>query len=131
MAPRVIIAGAGFGGLATALTLHQIGVDCTVYEAAPELAPLGVGINLLPNAVRELFAMGITTEMLDTVGYPAHEWAIVGLNGKEIYTEPRGQRAGYKWPQYAVHCGKLQMLLYKERVHKTSRYVPVLRRFSF
>ncbi len=56
----VIIAGGGIGGLATALTLHQIGVPCVVFEAVREMRPLGVGINLQPNAVRELYDMGIT-----------------------------------------------------------------------
>ena len=56
----VIIAGGGIGGLATALTLHQIGVPCVVFEAVREMRPLGVGINLQPNAVRELYDLGIT-----------------------------------------------------------------------
>ena len=56
----VIIAGGGIGGLATALTLHQIGVPCIVFEAVREMRPLGVGINLQPNAVRELYDLGIT-----------------------------------------------------------------------
>src|SRR5438270_4107162 len=77
----VIIAGGGIGGLATALTLHQIGVPCVVFEAAREMRPLGVGVNLQPNAVRELFDLGITGEELDGVGVPAREWALVGLNG--------------------------------------------------
>jgi 2-polyprenyl-6-methoxyphenol hydroxylase-like FAD-dependent oxidoreductase len=108
----VIIAGGGFGGLATALTLHQIGVPCVVYEAAREMRPLGVGINLQPNAVRELYDLGITQAELDRVGLPAKEWALVGLNGNDIYAEPRGLLAGYNWPQYSVHRGQFLMLLY-------------------
>ena len=67
----VIIAGGGFGGLATALTLHQIGVPCVVYEAVRDMRPLGVGINLQPNAVRELYDLGITQDDLDRVGLPS------------------------------------------------------------
>ena len=107
----VLIAGAGIGGLSTALTLHQIGVRCIVLEAVETLKPLGVGINLQPNAVRELYDLGIGPEQLDRIGLPAEEWALVGLNGNDVYTEPRGISAGYMWPQYAVHRGKLQMLL--------------------
>ena len=107
----VIIAGGGIGGLATALTLQQIGVPCVVYEAAREMRPLGVGINLQPNAVRELYDLGICETALDAVGMLAEEWALVGLNGKDIYSEPRGLSAGYHWPQYAVHRGKFHMLL--------------------
>ncbi|NEW93533.1 flavin-dependent oxidoreductase [Rhodopseudomonas sp. BR0M22] len=111
MSNRVIIAGGGIGGLAAALTLHQIGVPCVVYEAAREMRPLGVGINLQPNAVRELLDLGITEADLDRVGLPAKEWALVGLNGNDIYAEPRGKAAGYRWPQYAVHRGRFHMLL--------------------
>ena len=107
----VLIAGGGIGGLVTALTLHQIGVPCQVFESVPELKPLGVGINIQPNAVRELYELGLGVNELDQVGVQAMEWALVGLNGKNVYAEPRGLVAGYKWPQYSVHRGELQMLL--------------------
>jgi 5-methylphenazine-1-carboxylate 1-monooxygenase len=110
----VIIAGGGIGGLATALTLHQIGVPCIVFEAVRELRPLGVGINLQPNAVRELYDLGFTAADLDRCGVPAREWALVGLNGNDIYAEPRGLLAGYAWPQYAVHRGRFHMLLHEQ-----------------
>ncbi len=113
---QVIIAGGGIGGLSLALTLNQIGVPCQVLEAAPEMRPLGVGINLQPNAVRELFELGIDATLLDRVGVAAKEWALVGLNGKEIYAEPRGLNAGYRWPQYAAHRGDFHMLLYREAI---------------
>jgi 2-polyprenyl-6-methoxyphenol hydroxylase-like FAD-dependent oxidoreductase len=118
---RVLIAGGGIGGLATALTLHQIGVPCTVFEAVREMKPLGVGINLQPNAVRELIDLGITQAELDRVGLPAKEWALVGLNGNDIYSEPRGVEAGYNWPQYAVHRGLFHMLLYEAVVARIGR----------
>ena len=102
---RVIIIGGGIGGLALGLTLHQIGVRCSVYESVRILKPLGVGINLQPNAVRELYELGIGPESLDTVGLPVKEWALVGMQGQDIYSEPRGNFAGYNWPQYAVHRG--------------------------
>ena len=111
--PHVLIAGGGIGGLALALTLHQIGVRATVFEAAGAMRPLGVGINLQPNAVRELFDLGIGAGPLDSVGLPAREWALLGLNGAEIHAEPRGTEAGYHWPQYAVHRGRFHMLLYR------------------
>ena len=110
---RVIIAGGGIGGFALALTLHQIGVPCLVIEQVPEIKPLGVGINLQPNAVRELMDLGFGDADLDMFGVPAKEWALVGLNGQEIYAEPRGRLAGYDWPQYAAHRGEFHMALYR------------------
>jgi 5-methylphenazine-1-carboxylate 1-monooxygenase len=114
----VVIAGGGIGGLATALTLQQIGVPCVVLESVREMKPLGVGINLQPNAVRELAELGIGEDELDQIGLPAREWALVGLNGNDVYSEPRGRLAGYRWPQYAVHRGQLQMLLYRKVVER-------------
>ena len=101
----VLIAGAGIGGLSVALTLHQIGVPCVVFESVADIKPLGLGINIQPNAIRELYELGFGPESLDTIGLQTREWALVGLNGNEVYSELRGLRAGYKWPQYSVHRG--------------------------
>lgn len=108
----VLIAGAGLAGLTAALTCHQIGVDAVVLESVRELKPLGVGINLLPNAVRELFELGLQPD-LEAIGIEAREWALVGRNGNDVWAEPRGTLAGYRWPQYSVHRGELQMALYR------------------
>ena len=110
---HVIIAGGGIGGFATALTLHQIGIPCLVLEQVADLRPLGVGINLQPNAVRELMDLGFTREDMDAFGVPAREWALVGRRGQDIHAEPRGTDAGYHWPQYAAHRGKFHMALYR------------------
>lgn len=119
--PPVLIAGGGIGGMSLALTLHQIGVPCVVLEAVPELKPLGVGINLQPNAVRELHDLGFGNDVLDRIGVQAREWALVGRNGNEVYSEPRGLLAGYRWPQYSVHRGELQMLLYRAVLERLGR----------
>ncbi len=114
----VLVAGGGIGGLSVALTLHQIGVPCIVLESVAQLRPLGVGINIQPNAVRELGELGIGEEQLDTIGVKTREWALVGLNGNDIYSERRGLLAGYRWPQYSVHRGGLQMLLHRTAVQR-------------
>ncbi len=108
----VLIAGGGIAGLTMALTCHQIGVPAVVLESVRELAPLGVGINLQPNAVRELIDLGLGDHLRD-VGIEATEWALVGRGGNDVWSEPRGRAAGYDWPQYSVHRGELQMLLYR------------------
>ena len=110
---KVIIGGGGIGGLTLGLTLHQIGVPFVVLETSSNMRPLGVGINIQPNAVRELFDLGLTSESLNKIGVPAKEWALVGLNGREVYAEERGLDAGYNWPQYAAHRGELLILLYR------------------
>ena len=121
--PNVIIAGGGIGGLTLALTLEQVGVSFTLLESAREIRPLGVGIILQPNAVRELFDLGFTQADLDRVGVQMREWALVGRGGQEIHAEPRGLEAGYRWPQYAVHRGRFQMMLYEALVARAGAQV--------
>ena len=109
----VIVAGGGIAGMTMALTCHELGLPVIVHESVSQLQPLGVGINLQPNAVRELYDLGLGTQ-LNAIGVPAKEWALVGRNGNDVWAEPRGLDAGYLWPQYSVHRGRLQMLLYEE-----------------
>lgn len=109
----VIVAGGGIAGMTMALTCHELGIPVIVHESVSQLQPLGVGINLQPNAVRELFDLGLETQ-LDAIGVSAKEWALVGRNGNDVWAEPRGLDAGYLWPQYSLHRGQLQMLLYEE-----------------
>lgn len=106
----VLIPGAGIAGLTLGLTLHQIGVPFQIYEKTAELTPLGVGINLQPNAVRELFDLGLEP-MLEKIGVRTREYGFYSKYGREIWVEPRGTWAGYRWPQYSVHRGQLQMAL--------------------
>jgi 2-polyprenyl-6-methoxyphenol hydroxylase-like FAD-dependent oxidoreductase len=108
---RITIAGGGIGGLATALSLHAAGFeDVVIHEATQEIRPLGVGINLLPHAVRELTELGLT-DRLAAISVPTAELAYFNRHGQAIWSEPRGLAAGYRWPQYSVHRGRLQLLL--------------------
>jgi 5-methylphenazine-1-carboxylate 1-monooxygenase len=107
----ILIAGGGIAGLSLALTCHQIGAPFRVFEATKDLKPLGVGINLQPNAVRELFDLGLEAR-LPNIGVATREYGMFTKRGLPIWTEPRGLLAGYNWPQYSVHRGELQMLLY-------------------
>ncbi|MEV0168744.1 flavin-dependent oxidoreductase [Nonomuraea fuscirosea] len=109
--PRVIIAGAGIAGLTAALSLHAAGItDVTVHEAVAEPHPLGVGINILPHAVRELIELGLG-ERLAAIGVATADLTFLTHRGQRIWSEPRGLRAGYRWPQYSIHRGRLQMML--------------------
>ncbi|WP_420004769.1 flavin-dependent oxidoreductase [Arenibacterium sp. LLYu02] len=113
----VLIAGGGIAGLCLGLTLHQIGVPFQVFEATRALKPMGVGINLQPNAVRELFDLGLEAE-LDAIGVRTQSLGFFSKLGKTIWEEPRGKGAGYAWPQFSVHRGELQMLLYRTLVER-------------
>src|SRR5215467_10343700 len=107
---EVIVVGGGIGGLSLALSLHQAGIAVRVYEAARELAPLGVGINLQPTAVRELTELGLADELART-GIATRALAYFNKLGQPVRSEPRGLAAGYRWPQYSIHRGALQVLL--------------------
>src|SRR5436190_23269070 len=106
----ILIAGGGIGGLTLALSLHQIGVPAKVFESVSELKPLGVGINLLPHAVRKLIELGLLNQ-LDASGVRTRELAYFSKHGKPIWSEPRGIEAGYKWPQFSMHRGTLHQIL--------------------
>lgn len=112
MVDHVLIAGAGIGGLTLALQLHEVGIPCSVVEAAPELAPLGVGINVLPHASRELHRLGLGPA-LDRVAVQTRDARFYNRFGQLIYVEPLGLDAGYAWPQYSIHRGDLQAALYE------------------
>lgn len=116
----ILIAGGGIAGLTLGLTLHQIGVPFHIYEATAQIRPMGVGINLQPNAVRELLDLDLADE-LDTIGVKTRQYGFYSKLGKTIWEEPRGTWAGYAWPQYSVHRGKLQMMLYDALIKRAGK----------
>jgi 5-methylphenazine-1-carboxylate 1-monooxygenase len=107
---RCVVVGAGIGGLASALSLHEAGAEVEVFDAVRQVSALGVGINLLPHAVRELDAMGLL-ECLDARGVSPTRLLYCTRRGQEIWQEPRGLAAGYPWPQLSIHRGVLQEVL--------------------
>ncbi|MCZ8292103.1 MAG: flavin-dependent oxidoreductase [Hylemonella sp.] len=110
---RIAVVGGGVAGLGLALFLHQRGIACDVYEAVPEVKELGVGITLLPHAMRELAALGVQGK-LEAVGIENLESVFFNRYGQYIYKEPRGRHAGYPHPEVGIHRGKLHRILYEE-----------------
>ena len=106
----IAIIGAGMGGLAAALSLHKCGFKPVVYESASQLAQMGVGLNVLPHATRELAELGLLAE-LTAAGVEIDELLYRDQWGRPVWQEPRGLAAGYHWPQIAIHRGSLQSLL--------------------
>jgi 2-polyprenyl-6-methoxyphenol hydroxylase-like FAD-dependent oxidoreductase len=106
----ILIIGGGIAGLTLGLSLHQIGMPCRIFESVPSIEPLGVGINTLPHAVRELTELGLAERLAETAT-PTAELAYYSARGQRIWTEPRGIAAGYRWPQFSIHRGELQMIL--------------------
>lgn len=109
---RIAIVGGGIGGLALALGLHARGLACEVYEAAPDIREIGVGITLLPHGMRELAALGLQAE-IEAMGIENQESVFYNRWGQFVYREPRGRHAGYALPEIGIHRGKLHTVLYR------------------
>lgn len=107
---RAIIVGGGIGGLATALRLHHAGIDCAVYEQSEQIREVGVGINALPHAVKELAELGLL-ERLDEVAIRTEELTYAHRLGQPILHKPCGLTAGFTLPQFSIHRGRLQGVL--------------------
>ncbi|MFO1162362.1 MAG: flavin-dependent oxidoreductase [Reyranellaceae bacterium] len=107
---KIVIAGAGIGGLTAAMCLKRAGFDVAVYEAVSELRPLGVGINIQAGAVRILSSLGLEPELAATA-IETRELRYANRHGQTIWADPRGRHAGLPWPQFSIHRGELQMIL--------------------
>jgi 2-polyprenyl-6-methoxyphenol hydroxylase-like FAD-dependent oxidoreductase len=114
---EIAIVGGGIGGLALALSLHRRGIACDVYESAPEVRELGVGITLLPHAVRELQQLGLL-EALEPLGIENFESVFYNRWGQFIYREPRGRHAGYAVPELGMHRGRLHRVMYEAALQR-------------
>jgi len=118
---KLIIAGGGIGGLTTALCLHESGFDVHVFESAHEIKLLGVGINILPHAVRVLAQLRLEQQLRE-VAIATSELTYYSKHGKKIWQEPRGKFAGYNWPQFSIHRGTFQMLLVDAVIQRLGKH---------
>jgi 2-polyprenyl-6-methoxyphenol hydroxylase-like FAD-dependent oxidoreductase len=115
---KVAIVGGGIGGMTLALSLADAGItDVDIYESVAQVKELGVGINVLPHAARELIELGLD-DALSAVAIPTAELAYYSKRGQRIWAEPRGLAAGYKWPQFSIHRGELLGVLHRAVVAK-------------
>ncbi len=119
----ILIAGGGIGGLTLALMLHQKGIDCQVLEAAAEAKPLGVGINALPHSIRELAALDLLPH-LDAIGIRTRQLTYANHFGQPIWSEPRGLHAGHDVPQFSIHRGRLQAMLWQAATERLGPAAP-------
>jgi flavin-dependent dehydrogenase len=117
---KVLIAGGGIAGLATALSLHAVGIEAEVFEQAREIREAGVGINMLPHAVKELAALGLLP-VLDRVGIRTRELIYMTRLGQTVWQELRGIDAGYDTPQVSIHRGKLLGVLHEAALEQLGR----------
>lgn len=108
---KIVIAGAGIGGLTAAMCLHRAGFDVHVFEAVTELRPLGVGINIQAGAIRILSGLGLEPALAATA-IETRELRYANRHGQTIWADPRGRHAGLPWPQFSIHRGELQMILF-------------------
>jgi 2-polyprenyl-6-methoxyphenol hydroxylase-like FAD-dependent oxidoreductase len=115
--PGIAVVGGGIAGLAFALSLHQRGISCDVYESVPQVKELGVGITLLPHAMRELAALGVQPQ-LEAVGIENLESVFFNRFGQFIYREARGRHAGYPLPEIGIHRGKLHRILFESALER-------------
>jgi 2-polyprenyl-6-methoxyphenol hydroxylase-like FAD-dependent oxidoreductase len=107
----VLIVGGGIGGLTLALMLHRKGIRSVVYEQAPQIREVGVGINVLPHAIKELAALDLLPA-LDAVALRTKELIYINRLGQKIWAEPRGLDGGFDYPQFSIHRGRLQKLVH-------------------
>ena len=108
---KITIAGGGIGGLIAALCLHQNNFEVEVYESVDEIKPLGVGINLLPHSVRILDYLDLLPH-LEKIAVKTSDLIYSNRHGQHFLSDKRGTFAGYKWPQFSIHRGYFQQLLF-------------------
>ena len=106
---RVLIAGAGIGGLTAALALREAGLDVHIYEQAAVLGEVGAGLAVGPNAVRVLHRLGLA-DALRAVGVVSRSWDYRDWrDGTLLAGLPLADAAVARWgaPFYNVHRADL------------------------
>ncbi|WP_011582240.1 MULTISPECIES: flavin-dependent oxidoreductase [Chelativorans] len=127
---KVIIIGGGIGGITLACKLALKGVIAEIFDAAPRLDPIGLGVNLLPHAAEIMQEIGVLADIAARA-VETYESTFFNRFGQHIFSEPAGLRAGYALPQYSVHRGDLHGAMLRrfievagnEHIHTSHRCV--------
>src|SRR5438045_5727682 len=114
---KAIIVGGGIGGLTAALMLRARGIESELFEQSDAIRELGVGINTLPHAIRELAGLGLL-EALDAIAVRTDQLYYLNRHGQEVWREPRGLEAGHDVPQFSVHRGRLQSVIHRAALER-------------
>jgi salicylate hydroxylase len=110
---KALIIGGGIGGLTAALALSQVNQVCAVFEKAPAFGEVGAGVQLGPNAMRRLHAMGLAPALAAVAAFPKQLQVRSAANGANIGALPLGSDAQNRYgaPYATLHRGDLHAAL--------------------
>lgn len=107
---KAIIAGGGIAGLTSALALHARGWDVVVLEQARELSEIGAGLQLSPNAMKVMRALGLDAA-LEEVGFRPQALELrLGESGQSVFSIPAGKAAETRWGAPYLHIHRRDLL---------------------
>lgn len=84
--PKVAVIGAGIGGLTAAVALHQRDIDVEVYEQSPQIAEIGAGVSLSPNAVKAFRALGLDAP-ITAIGFESDNQLVRAWNSGDVISK--------------------------------------------
>jgi salicylate hydroxylase len=107
---RVIIVGAGIGGIATALALRRCGIGHVVLEQAPRLTEVGAGIQLSPNGTRILDWLGVESALEAVAVEPASHVFRHWRSGETLLELPLGAAVRARFGAPYLHAHRADLL---------------------
>lgn len=118
MSKKIVIAGAGIGGLCAALALAKQGFEVVVYEQSQQLGEVGAGLQLSPNAMHVLQALGVAEKIKAKAFRPESAVMRHFKTGNTYFTVPLGECATHKYgaDYLHIHRADLHAVLHDESV---------------